>query len=66
VIQGLLPYLSGDLLTQLGQIERKKQVLGWVGIISLVWLSSTIFNAIETALNMIFRSTRSRITSSPN
>ena len=59
-IQGIVPYLSEDLFVQLGQIERKKQLLGWVGIISLIWLSSTIFNAIETALNLIFRSIRTR------
>lgn len=60
MIQGLVPYFTGDLVAQLGQMERKKQVLGWVGIIGLIWFSSTIFNAIETALNMSFRSTRTR------
>lgn len=54
------PGFSGDLLRQLGQIEVKKHVLGWVGILSLIWLSSMIFNALETALNIIFHSKTSR------
>jgi len=54
------PGFSGDLLKQLGQIEVKKHILGWVGILSLIWLSSMIFNALETALSIIFRSKTSR------
>jgi membrane protein len=50
------PYFSGDLLRQIGQIEQKKQLLGWVGIVSLIWFSSMIFGAMETAFNLIFRS----------
>ena len=65
--QGLLegirrfsPSASVGLLTQLGGIEEKQRVLGWVGIISLIWFSSMIFGAIETAFNMIFRSQKPR------
>lgn len=54
------PGFSGDLLRQLGQIEVKRHFLGWVGILSLIWLSSMIFNALETALSIIFRSRKSR------
>jgi len=54
------PYFSESLLGQLGQIEQKKRVLGWVGIISLVWFSAMIFSAIETAMNIIFRSRKNR------
>jgi membrane protein len=55
-IRQFIPSFSGDLLTQFGQIEKKKELLGWVGIISLIWFSAMIFGAIETALNIIFRS----------
>jgi len=55
-IRQFIPSFSGDLLTQFGQIEEKKELLGWAGIISLIWFSATIFEAIETALNIIFRS----------
>jgi membrane protein len=54
-IRGLHLYFNADLLDQLGQIDEKQSVLGWVGIISLIWFSSMIFGAIETAFNLIFR-----------
>ena len=59
-IQNFQPYFSGDILQQLGQIEGKRKVLGWIGVLGLVWLSAAIFNAIESALNNIFRSQRTR------
>ncbi len=50
------PYFSEDLLKQLGQIEKKKHLLGGIGALGLVWASAAIFNAMEMALNIIFRS----------
>jgi len=58
--RGFFPYLSEDLVTQMGQIEQKKTVLGWLGILSLIWFSAMIFSAMETAMNIIFRSQKSR------
>ena len=55
-IRQFIPSFSGALLTQFGQIEAKKELLGWAGIVSLIWFSAMIFGAIETALNIIFRS----------
>lgn len=49
------PYLSESILQQLGAVEQKAQILGWVGFFTLVWFSSMIFTAMETALDMIFR-----------
>jgi membrane protein len=54
-IREVVPSFSGDLITQIGRIEGKNNVLGWVGIVTLIWFSSTIFGAIETALNFIMR-----------
>jgi membrane protein len=54
------PFFSGELMSQLGRIEEKRQVLGWVGFLSLVWSAAMIFGVIETALNMIFRSSSTR------
>jgi membrane protein len=59
-VKKLSPYFSGPLLDQLGGVEEKKHVLGWVGIITLIWFSSMIFGAIETAMGMIFHSHRRR------
>lgn len=60
MIRGIHPYFSEALLKQLGQVEQKKHVLGWVGVISLIWFSAMIFSAIETAMNIIFRSQNNR------
>lgn len=59
-IRGFHPYFSEKLLAQLGQIERKGHLLGWVGLLGLVWLSAMIFNSMEKALNIIFRSQKKR------
>ncbi len=55
-IRQFIPSFSGELLSQFSHIEGKREVLGGVGIISLIWFSAMIFSAIETALNIIFRS----------
>jgi len=59
-IRRLNPYLSDGLLAQLGGIEEKKKLLGWAGVITLVWFSAMIFSALEVALNIIFRAEKSR------
>ncbi|MDI9570118.1 MAG: YhjD/YihY/BrkB family envelope integrity protein [Pseudomonadota bacterium] len=59
-VKNLSPYFSEPLLRQLGGIEEKKRVLGWIGIVTLIWFSSMIFGAIETAFHLIFRSRRQR------
>ncbi len=55
-IRQFVPSFSGELFTQIGRIEGKKEVLGGVGIITLIWFSATIFGSIEQALNFIIRS----------
>ncbi len=60
MIQQVNPYFSEDLMAQLGKVQQKKTVLGWAGIISLIWFSAMIFGAIETAMNVIFRSGKKR------
>ena len=60
VLEGFHPGFSGKLMGQLGQIDEKRRMLGWIGIGTLVWLSSLIFGAIETALNITFRSRKQR------
>ncbi|MDD2670993.1 MAG: YhjD/YihY/BrkB family envelope integrity protein [Syntrophales bacterium] len=55
-IRKFLPYFTQEIVDQLGEIEKKKQVLGWVGVITLLWSSSLIFSAVETSFEMIFRS----------
>ena len=59
-IRQFIPSFTGALLIQFGHIAGKKDLLGWAGIISLIWFSAMIFSAIETALNIIFRSKTGR------
>ncbi|MCL5807002.1 MAG: YihY family inner membrane protein [Deltaproteobacteria bacterium] len=59
LIEGIrlyIPSFSGELLSQFSHIEGKREVLGGVGIVTLIWFSAMIFSAIETALNITFRS----------
>jgi len=59
-IRSFNPYFSEKLMEQLGHIENKKNLLGSLGILGLVWLAAAIFNIMETALNIIFRSQKKR------
>jgi YihY family inner membrane protein len=54
-VKSIHPFFSEDILDQLVKVEEKKPLLGWVGIISLIWFSSMIFGALEKAFNIIFR-----------
>ena len=60
MIREFHPYISEQFLAETGEIEEKWRVLGWVGLITLVWFSSLFFNAIETAFGLIFRSSAMR------
>lgn len=60
VVQNFHPYASEKIFEQLGHIEGKHKLLGWIGVLGLIWLSAAIFNAMESALNSIFRSRRKR------
>lgn len=53
-------FFSEKLLAQLGRIDQKKNVLGWAGVLGLIWLSAAIFDSMATALNIIFRSRKKR------
>jgi membrane protein len=44
----------------LGQIEKKRHLLGWLGVIGLIWASAQIFNSMEAALNITFHSQKKR------
>lgn len=59
-IRNVIPQFSDDILKSLGGIEQKQRTLGWIGIATLVWFSAMIFSAIETALNITFRSHKKR------
>lgn len=59
-IRSFNPYFSEKLMDQLGHIETKKNLLGSLGLLGLLWLAAAIFSVMETALNIIFRSPKKR------
>jgi membrane protein len=59
-VRGFHPYFSEIILAQLGKIEKKRHLLGWLGVIGLIWLSAQIFNSMEAALNITFHSQNKR------
>jgi len=60
LIQKFHPYFSGDVLRYFDEIQKNMKVLGSVGVILLTWSSSLIFDSAQTAMNVIFRSDKSR------
>lgn len=54
-IRAIHPFFSDDLLNNIVRLRESHRVVGWIGIISLLWLSAMIFQALEKALNIIFR-----------
>jgi membrane protein len=54
-LKSVHPFFSEDILDQLLRLVEEKELLGGVGVISLVWFSAMIFEAIEKAFNAIFR-----------
>jgi membrane protein len=60
VIQLIHPRFPLALLDQVTIAQHKERILGWVGIIALIWASSLIFSSIEAAFGIIFRSHKTR------
>ncbi|MCG6538034.1 MAG: YihY/virulence factor BrkB family protein, partial [Syntrophales bacterium LBB04] len=54
-IRAIHPFFSDDLLNNIVRLKESNRVVGLIGIISLLWLSAMIFEALEKALNIIFR-----------
>lgn len=46
--------LVSELLKETDKIFSVSSVLGWVGILTLLWLSSTVFSSLRSGLNVVF------------
>ena len=46
--------LLSSLLKEVNSVLEKSSVLGWIGIFSLIWLSSALFSSFRSGLNRIF------------
>ena len=46
--------MLNSTLKEVNMILDKSSIAGWIGIISLIWLSSTFFSSIRSGLNRVF------------
>lgn len=56
----LLPQIDTMVFEETKRIVNKSEVLGWVGVLSLIWTASLIFTSLEFALNTIFKVKKKR------
>lgn len=56
----LIPQIDTMVFEETKRIMNKSEVLGWVGVLSLIWTASLIFTSLEFALNTIFKVKRKR------
>jgi len=54
------PQASALILKEVRAISQRATVLGWVGILSMVWTASVIFSSLEFAMGVVFRVERRR------
>lgn len=56
----LFPQASGLIFKEVKAISQRAGVLGWVGILSMIWTASIIFSSLEFAMGVVFRVERRR------
>jgi membrane protein len=49
------PQASALILKEVKAISQRAGVLGWVGILSMIWTASVIFTSLEFAMGVVFR-----------
>jgi membrane protein len=49
------PQASALILKEVQAISQRAGVLGWVGILSMIWTASVIFSSLEFAMGVVFR-----------
>ena len=51
----LFPQASGLISKEVKAISQRAGVLGWAGILSMIWTASVIFSSLEFAMGVVFR-----------
>lgn len=51
----LFPQASASIFKEVKAISQRAEVLGWVGILSMIWTASVIFSSLEYAMGVVFR-----------
>ena len=49
------PQASALILKEVRAIAQRARVLGWVGILTMIWTASVIFSSLEFAMGVVFR-----------
>jgi len=57
----LYPQASAIIFKEVKAISQRAGVLGWVGILSMIWTTSVIFSSLEYAMGVVFRVEKRRI-----
>jgi membrane protein len=47
-------YFVSNLLLEIENIFKISKYAGWIGIVALLWLSSTVFSSLRSSLNIVF------------
>lgn len=50
-----------DTISEVYMIFEKSSIAGWLGIMTLIWLSSTLFSSLRTGLNTVFDITTNKV-----
>ncbi len=54
-------YFISELLQETNKIFSLSSVVGWIGILTLLWLSSTVFSSLRSGLNVVFDAKTSKV-----
>ena len=55
-----IPQIDTMVFDETKKIMDKSEVLGWVGVLSLIWTASLVFTSLEFALNTVFKVKKKR------
>ena len=55
-----IPQIGPTVFDETKRIMDKSNVLGWVGVLSLIWTASLVFTSLEFALDTIFKAKKKR------
>jgi membrane protein len=56
----LFPQASASIFKEVRAISARAEVLGWAGILSMIWTASVVFSSLEYAMGVVFRAEKRR------
>jgi len=54
-VDRFFPQASTLIFNEVKAISQRAKILGWVGILSMIWTASVIFSSLEFAMGVVFR-----------